>query len=59
MRYYRADIQNVNRYYWRVFIRDLELTAEGAFEADVKEEARQIIEETTGEKEFEILWNRV
>lgn len=58
-RWIRADIQKVTSSDWRGFFPDYEQFFAGSTEDEAKEEARRILEETTGLKDFRIVWLNV
>lgn len=57
MMWYHADLQRVNRNEWLGFIGELESFFRGSDRKSAQEEARRIIEETTGDKDFQVVWN--
>lgn len=56
-RWYHTDLSRVSVGDWRGYVVEIEQFVHGINRADVQEEARRIIEETTGDNDPKIVWN--
>lgn len=55
--WYHADLSRVSVGDWRGYVVETEQFVHGINRRDVQEEARRIIEETTGDNHPQIVWN--
>lgn len=55
--WYHADIRRISTGLWRGYVSELDQFVTGGNRPGVQEEARRIIEETTGYKDFQVVWN--
>lgn len=52
-----VDIRRVNHGVWRGYVTELEEFVSGVTRHTVQQEARRVIEETAGLKEYQVVWN--
>lgn len=57
MMWYHADLRRVKRSEWLGLITELDEFFQGTDRRSAQEEARRIIEETTGDNDPQIVWN--
>lgn len=55
--WYHADIRRISTAHWRGYVAELDQLVSSGNRPGVQEEARRIIEETTGDKDFQVVWN--
>lgn len=56
MRYIRADILQVNSTSWRTYISEIDQFVSASSQSEAKEKTHRLVEETTGLKDFRMLW---
>lgn len=56
MRYYRADLQQVNRSEWRGYVEDLHLFFQGTTRPQAESNCREAIEQQTGVVDFSVIF---